>query len=92
MLVEDAWSGSTAYAVDAVVEPATSNGYRYRATVGGTSSSSAPANLADHDWQYRDRWERYLEVRYQNRALAWDDDLAGLDSDLTSLTISAAAP
>jgi len=84
VLVEDSWTGSTAYAVDAVVEPATPNGYRYRATVGGTSSGSAPTWPTTIGNTVTDGGITWKCVT-KTAPLAWDDVLSGLDSDLSTL-------
>lgn len=39
---ETAWAGSTAKSVGDYVEPTTANGYRYKATVAGTTDSTEP--------------------------------------------------
>lgn len=84
VLAENSWTGSTAYAVDSVVEPATPNGYRYRATVGGTSAGSAPTWPTTIGNTVNDGTVTWKCVT-KTAPLAWDAILTGLDSDLTSL-------
>jgi hypothetical protein len=40
--IPDAWSASTAYAVDAVIRPTVNNGYYYTARTAGTSGATEP--------------------------------------------------
>lgn len=84
VLQASAWTASTAYARDAVVEPTARNNYRYRCTVAGTSHTSAPTwptTIGNAVTDGGVTWKCVSKIP----EIAWDDVLAGLDSDLTAL-------
>ncbi|HCB13648.1 MAG TPA: hypothetical protein DEP36_08810, partial [Gammaproteobacteria bacterium] len=92
MLAESVWMASTAYAIDTAAEPVTRNGYRYRVTVPGTSGVSEPAWPVTVGNTVNDgsvTWKCVSKIAES----AWDDVLAGLDSDLAALeTVGSATP
>lgn len=84
VLTAPARANATAYALYAVVEPATRNNYRYRCTVAGTSASSPPTWPTTVGTTVVDgtvTWTCASKIP----EIAWDDVLSGLNTDLTSL-------
>ena len=84
ILTETARANSTAYAVDAVVEPTPRNGYRYRCTVAGTSAGSAPTWPTTLGTTVTDGGVTW-KCATKTAETAWDAVLSGLSSDLTPL-------
>lgn len=84
VLTDPAWTASTAYSVDDVVEPVTRNGYRYRVTVAGTSGGTQPTWPTTIGATVTDGGITWKCVS-KTAPKAWDDVLAGLSSDLTGL-------
>lgn len=81
---ETAWSASTAIAIDEAREPAARNGYRYRATVGGTTGSSAPTWPTTIGNTVTDGGVTWKCVS-KTAALAWDDVLTAISTNLAAL-------
>lgn len=89
VLDEESWEAGGTYLEDAVVRPAIANGYRYRATTGGVSGGSAPTWPTAIDATVADGTVIWTCVS-KTAPYAWDEVLAGLDSDLSALeTLSA---
>ncbi len=89
VLVEKAWEASTAYEVDAVVEPTTGNGYRYRASVSGNTGASAPAWPTAIGGTVVDGSVTWKCVS-KTAPNAWDEVLSRLSSDLAPLAAISA--
>jgi len=84
VLAWTAWSASTAVSEDAVAEPTTANGYKYRAQGAGTTDSSEPTwpttvgnTVTDNDITW--------ECIGKKPAVEFDDLLSAIDTDLTAL-------
>lgn len=87
------WAAATAKTVDAVVEPTTRNGYRYRCTVAGTTHATTqptwPVTPGTTVTDGTVTWKCVSKVP----EYAWDDLLAAVDSELSDLEgIGAEAP
>lgn len=85
IVAEAAWTVNTAYAVDDVVESASRNGYRYRATIAGTSGVSAPAWPTTIGNTITDGTVTWKCVS-KTAPLTWDAVLSGLSTDLSGLS------
>ena len=85
VLVEEAWEASTVYEVDAVVEPTTENGYRYRASARGNTGASAPAWPVAIGSTVVDGAVTWTCVS-KTAPRAWDAVLSGVTTDLAPLS------
>ena len=85
VLVEDAWEASSIYEVDAVVEPTTGNGYRYRASGAGNTGASEPAWPTAIGGTVVDGSVTWKCVS-KTAPNAWDDVLSGVTTDLAPLS------
>jgi hypothetical protein len=83
-LTETVWAPSTAIAMDAIREPLTKNGYRYRCTVAGTTSTSQPVWKTVVGQTCTDGGVTWSCLS-KTPELAWDAVLAAVDSELTAL-------
>ena len=90
ILADPVWGASAAYSLDAVVESTTRNGYRYRCTVAGQSGTTQPTWPTTLDATVTDGTVTWTCVS-KTATGAWDDVLAGLSSDLSSLQAIGAA-